>query len=300
MNRILLIGSDGQLGQELQETLKRVELFPVNRQQLDLSEPKKIRELVEEVQPQIIINAAAYTAVDKAETEPDLATSVNGTAPTIMAQVAQEQNAFLIHVSTDYVFDGTKSTPYVELDSTNPLNVYGHSKLMGEQGIQAHTDRYILLRTAWVYGEFGKANFVKTMLRLFGDKEEVKVVADQAGTPTWTGDIAEVIAKLSDRIAENLGDAARLQSLAGIYHYTNSGIASWYDLAVAIYEEAEALGLPMKLQRLVPISTPEYPTLAQRPAYSVLSSQKVSSLLSGYPPQWRQSLRKMLVGYISN
>ena len=297
MSRILLIGANGQLGHQLLKTLtltKGVELFAVTRQELDLTNLDQIRQVFAEFKPDLAIAAAAYTAVDKAETETELANLVNGTAPTIMAQVAQEQNTFLIHVSTDYVFDGTKSSPYVESDSPHPISVYGHSKLMGEQGIQTHTDKYILLRTAWVYGEFGKTNFVKTMLRLFREREEVKVVVDQAGTPTWTGDIAQTIAKISDRIIQNLGDESQLQSLAGIYHYTNSGIASWYDFAVAIHEEAQALGILMQLKHLVPISTPEYPTLAQRPAYSVLSNQKVSSLISGYPPQWRQSLRKML------
>jgi dTDP-4-dehydrorhamnose reductase len=302
VSRILLIGGNGQLGCELHRLLSaidKVELLTVTRQQLDLSQSNQISEIFASFHPDIAINAAAYTAVDKAETEGELANLINGTAPTSMARVAQEQNVFLIHVSTDYVFDGTKSSPYIESDATNPLSVYGGSKLMGERGIQSHTDKYILLRTAWVYGALGKSNFVKTMLRLFGEKQEVKVVVDQAGTPTWTKDIAEVIVKLSDRITENLADAAALESLAGIYHYTNSGITSWYDFAVAIHEEAQALGFPMKLESLIPISTPEYPTLAQRPAYSVLSSRKVSSLISGYPPQWRQSLRKMLKQLIS-
>jgi dTDP-4-dehydrorhamnose reductase len=297
VSRILLIGGNGQLGCELHQLLSsidRVELLTVTRQQLDLSQLNQIREVFRTFRPDIAINAAAYTAVDKAETEGELANLINGTAPTSMARVAREQNTFLIHVSTDYVFDGTKSSPYIESDATNPLSVYGSSKLMGEVGIQTHTDKYILLRTAWVYGEFGKGNFVKTMLRLYKEKQEVKVVVDQAGTPTWTRDIAEVIVKLSDRIIDNLADEDALQSLAGIYHYTNSGITSWYDFALAIQEEAQALGYPMTLERLIPISTPEYPTLAQRPAYSVLSSRKVSSLFSDRPPQWRQSLRKML------
>lgn len=294
MSRILLIGADGQLGGELQQHLSRADLFAVNRQQLDLTAPEAIAQKVSQLKPQIIINAAAYTAVDKAESEPELAMLVNGTAPKKLAQAAREQGAFLIHISTDYVFDGTSSSPYIESDRTNPLNVYGRSKLTGEKGIQDSTDKYILLRTAWVYGEFGQNNFVKTMLRLFRDREEVRVVADQAGTPTWTGDIAAAVGELSDRLAQNLTDEAALNSLSGIYHFTNSGIASWYDLAVAIQEEAEVLGYPMQLKRLIPISTPEYPTAAQRPAYSVLSNCKISPLLPSHPPQWRKSLRKVV------
>jgi dTDP-4-dehydrorhamnose reductase len=302
VSRILLIGSDGQLGRELKDILAlspTTELFSVNRQQLDLTETEKIEELVEQVRPKIIINAAAYTAVDKAETEVDLANLINGSVPGVMALAAQKHDAILIHVSTDYVFDGTNHTPYTEIDAPNPIGIYGSSKLAGEKGIQAGTDKYIILRTAWVYGEFGQSNFVKTMVRLFKEREEVKVVVDQIGTPSWAKDIAETIIHFSDRLTENIDNKAALQSLMGIYHYTNSGAASWYDLAVAIFEEAQVLGLPMKIQRICPITTPEYPTIAQRPAYSVLSKQKISTLFSEYPPHWQESLRKMLKKIVS-
>jgi len=283
MSRILLTGADGQLGQELQQTLAPLgEVIAVTRQELDLSQGEHIRQLVQQVRPSIIVNSAAYTAVDKAESEVDLAQAVNGTAPTIMAEEAEKIAALLLQVSTDYVFDGKKNTPYLETDLTYPLSSYGKSKLAGEVGIQQVTDNYLILRTAWVYGVYGKGNFVKTMLRLGQDREELRVVADQVGSPSWAKDIAEAIAQL-------------LQSeTTGIYHFTNSGVVSWYDFAIAIFEEARALGFPLKVQKVIPITTADYPTPAVRPAYSVLSGKKITDILGDYPPYWRDSLRKML------
>jgi dTDP-4-dehydrorhamnose reductase len=282
-NRILLTGADGQLGQELQQTLVSLgEVIALTRQELDLSQGEQIRQLVQQIQPTIIVNSAAYTAVDKAESEVDLAQAVNGTAPTIMAEEAEKIGALLLQVSTDYVFDGQKNTPYLETDPTHPLSSYGKSKLAGEMGIQQVTDNYLILRTAWVYGVYGKGNFVKTMLRLGQDREELRVVADQVGSPSWAKDIADAIAQL-------------LQSEAtGIYHFTNSGVVSWYDFAIAIFEEARVLGFPLKVQRVIPITTADYPTPAVRPAYSVLSGKKITETLGNYPPYWRDSLRKML------
>ena len=284
MSRILVIGSAGQLGQELQQTLVPYgEVVAVDRKTLDLSQPDQIRELVQQLQPQIVINAAAYTAVDQAEKEHETARMINAIAPTILAQEVQKLKALLIHVSTDYVFDGSKNHPYTENDIPNPLSIYGQSKLAGEQGIQENCQSYLILRTAWVYGAYGKSNFVKTMLRLGSEREEVRVVTDQIGTPTWAKNIADAIAQLTS-----------LRPNTGIYHYTNSGVASWYDFAVAIFEEAKQLGFPLKIQRVIPITTAEYPTPAQRPTYSVLSCRKISAVLNTYPPHWRQELRQML------
>ena len=282
-NRILLTGADGQLGHELQQTLMPLgEVIALTRQKLDLSQGEQIRQLVQQVRPSMIVNSAAYTAVDKAESEVELAQAVNGTAPKIMAEEAEKIGALLLQVSTDYVFDGQKNTPYLETDPTHPLSSYGKSKLAGEIGIQQVTDNYLILRTAWVYGVYGKGNFVKTMLRLGQDREELRVVADQVGSPSWAKDIAEAIAQL-------------LQSeTTGIYHFTNSGVVSWYDFAIAIFEEARALGFPLKVQRVIPITTADYPTPAVRPAYSVLSGKKITETLGDYPPYWRDSLRKML------
>jgi dTDP-4-dehydrorhamnose reductase len=282
-NRILLTGADGQLGNELQQTLAPLgEVIALTRQKLDLSQGEQIRQLVQQVRPSMIVNSAAYTAVDKAESEVELAQAVNGMAPKIMAEEAEKIGSLLLQVSTDYVFDGQKNTPYLETDPTHPLSSYGKSKLAGEVGIQQVTDNYLILRTAWVYGVYGKGNFVKTMLRLGQDREELRVVADQVGSPSWAKDIAEAIAQL-------------LQSeTTGIYHFTNSGVVSWYDFAIAIFEEARALGFPLKVQRVIPITTADYPTPAVRPAYSVLSGKKITETLGDYPPYWRDSLRKML------
>ena len=286
MKSILLIGGAGQLGQELQKTLAPLaQLRVCDRSSLDLTQTDAIRELVADIQPDLIVNAAAYTAVDKAEAEPELAQRINATAPGILAQSAQQLGATLIHISTDYVFDGKQNSPYLESAPTNPLSVYGQSKLAGEQAVQKECDRYLILRTAWVYGVQGKGNFVKTMLRLGAEREEIRVVTDQVGSPTWTNDIAQAIA---DLITQSNWD------LNGIYNYTSSGVASWYDFAVAIFEEAQQLGFPLKVKRVVPITTAEYPTPAHRPAYSVLSSTKTSEVLGTYPPHWRQGLRLML------
>ncbi|KAM3114176.1 dTDP-4-dehydrorhamnose reductase [Phormidesmis sp. 146-33] len=287
MKRILLTGSDGQVGQDLQKSLKGT--IAVTRNTLDLTQPDQIRQMVEQVKPDLIVNAAAYTAVDRAETEPELAYAVNAIAPGILSEMAQKVGADLIHLSTDYVFDGTQSTPYTEQDLPNPISVYGRSKLAGEQAIQqswcsTHTS-YLIIRTAWVYGAHGKSNFVKTMLRLGADRDQIRVVTDQIGTPTWSHHLAQAIANLIPKLKDN----------SGIYHFTNQGTASWYDFATAIFEEATALGFPLKVQSVVPITTAEYPTPAQRPAYSLLSSDKLSALLKTDPPTWRPALRQMLI-----
>lgn len=291
MSKILLIGSTGQVGQELQKTLKPLgELTFLTRQQLDLTQAEDIKKTISSHQPDIIVNAAAYTAVDKAETDSNSAMTINATAPSVMAQAAKEIAAKLVHISTDYVFDGKNYTPYKEDDVTNPLGVYGESKLLGEEGVIANCDRFIILRTAWVYGSRGHGNFVKTMLRLGASREELKVVADQIGSPTWSYEIASAIARLIS--SENDVDF-------GIYHFSNSGVASWYDLAVAIFEEAAQLGFPLKIKTVYPVTTADYPTPAQRPNYSVLSKGKYTKALGLYPPHWRNSLKEMLQEWLS-
>lgn len=289
MKRILITGAGGQLGQELVQFLSPdAEVMATTRSQLDLSQPNQIFSIVTDFAPQIIINAGAYTAVDKAESEPELAEMVNGISPGILAKAAQSLGGKLIHVSTDYVFDGTQHRPYLEMDLTNPVSVYGRSKLSGENAIQAVDGDYAIVRTAWVYGAGKTGNFVKTMLRLGSEREELRVVCDQIGSPTWTKDLARAIVGLTDSTA------------TGIYHYTNSGVASWYDFAVAIFEEAKRLGVPLKVERVIPISTEQYPTPAKRPAFSVLSTVKLSELLGNYPPHWRQALRQMLPEWVSS
>ena len=288
MHKIAVVGADGQVGQELQHTLRPLgELHLFNRQSLDLSQPDAIAQVLAPLQPSVIVNAAAYTAVDKAESEPELAQTINAIAPTQLAKLAQSLNAPLIHISTDYVFDGTKGSPYLTTDPTHPMSVYGQSKLDGEKGIQDNCDRHYILRTAWVYGSYGKSNFVKTMLRLGADRTELKVVADQIGTPTWAKSIAEAIAALIQTLDTK-------PAPSGVYHFTNSGVASWYDFAIAIFEEARSLGIPLKIEQVLPITTADYPTPAQRPSYSVLSLQDIVPILGGAPLHWRAALRLML------
>jgi dTDP-4-dehydrorhamnose reductase len=283
MKRILLVGNNGQVGRELEETLSSLgEVIGTNRQTLDLTQPTIISKFIEDVQPDIIVNAAAYTAVDKAETEPELAYAINATAPKMMAEAAQKLGSLLLHISTDYVFDGKKNTPYTEEDITNPLGIYGRSKLAGEENIRQICDRHVILRTAWVYGTYGKSNFVKTMLHLGGERETIRVVCDQVGSPTWARDIADAIAQLL------------AADVTGTYHFTDSGVASWYDFAIAIFEAAKQMGFPLKVQQILPITTSEYPTPAQRPAYSVLATKKISNILNYQVPYWRDSLKKMM------
>lgn len=285
MKKVLLIGAKGQVGQELQVTLPQLgEVISIGREELDLTNSEKISQLIREIHPDYLVNAAAYTAVDKAETEPDLAYSINATAPKIMAEAAEKIKAKFLHISTDYVFDGRKNTPYLETDMTNPLGVYGQSKLRGEEEIKTVNSQAIILRTAWVYGSYGKSNFVKTMVRLGKEREELKVVVDQVGSPTWAKDIAAAITQL----------LINADNPPGIYNFTNSGVASWFDLTKAIFEEAKISGIPLKIQRVIPITTAEYPTPAVRPAYSVLSGQKISQQLGYIPPYWRDSLKAML------
>lgn len=286
--RILLTGSQGQVGQQLKRQLSgsnRWDVTCLNRTNLDLTDVDAIAHCIQTIQPHIIINAAAYTAVDRAEAEPDLAYIVNARAPEKIATVAKATGAALIHISTDYVFAGTQSSPYTEEVEAQPLSVYGASKLAGEQAIQSIDGHSLILRTSWLYGSYGKSNFVKTMLRLGAERQELRVVRDQIGSPTYTKPLANAITQL-------LSTINTIES--GIYHYTNSGVASWYDFAVAIVEEGRTVGFPLKVQDVVPITTDEYPTSAPRPAYSVLDCSKISRLFGHTTPHWRVSLREML------
>ena len=289
-HKIAFIGANGQVGRELQHILKPLgEVTAFNRQTLDLSQPDSLTAPLQSLAPTIIVNAAAYTAVDKAESEPELAYRINAAAPEQLAKLAQSLNAQLVHISTDYVFDGSKGSPYLPSDPVGPVSVYGRSKLAGEQAIQTHCERYWIIRTAWVYGVYGKGNFVKTMLKLGADRSELKVVADQIGTPTWAKSIAETIANLIGTSSSDSGPAP-----TGIYHFTNSGVASWYDFAIAIFEETKALGIPLQIENVLPITTADYPTPAQRPAYSVLSNASLQPFLPENPMHWRSALRLML------
>ena len=284
--KVLVVGAGGQLGQELQRTSRPdIECLAMTRAQLDIADLAVVAQCLDAVAPQLVINAAAYTAVDKAESEVDAAQRGNVAGPLALAQACAQQGVRLIHISTDFVFDGSASQPYKPDGATAPLGEYGRSKRAGELAVQRLLPHALILRTGWVYSRYG-SNFVKTMLRLMSQRDELAVVADQIGTPTWAHGLAEAV----------WASAARPQ-LSGIYHWSDAGVCSWYDFAVAICEEALALGLLAKPVKICPITTAEYPTQAPRPAYSVLD--KTDSwrdfALAGVP--WRQQLRAMLEDY---
>lgn len=286
--KVLLVGAGGQVGQELEALLaadQEVTLLACDRASLDLTQPQAMAERVQAFVPEVIINAAAYTAVDRAESEPELAEAVNALAPGYLAQAATQVQAQLVHISTDYVFDGRQSVPYREDSPCNPLGVYGRTKRAGEEAVIAGCDRSVILRTAWVYGAKGKGNFAKTILRLSQERDHLRVVYDQVGTPTWTRDIAGAIAQILPHLGPDT---------YGTYHFTNSGVSSWYDFAVEIVALAASMGVPLTLQQVEPITTADYPTPAQRPAYSVMGCEKIADLLGHKPPHWRQSLSKMM------
>jgi dTDP-4-dehydrorhamnose reductase len=301
MTRILLTGITGQVGWELQRTLSPLgEVVPVGREvsaqnlRIDLAQPDTIRSVIREVRPNLIVNAAAYTAVDKAESEPDLAMAINGTAAGIIAEEAKLLGASVIHYSTDYVFNGAQSTPYTEADQTDPLSVYGKTKLAGEQAIQAIAVPHLILRTSWVYGARGK-NFLLTMLKLAQDRETLSVVNDQIGSPTWSYAIAQSTAKI---LAQGLKDSSSFwDKNSGIYNLTSTGQTSWYDFAKAIFELDSPQLAPnkaeRKLKQLLPIPTSQYPTPAKRPAFSLLNSHKISEQFGLLLPSWDQSLAQL-------
>jgi dTDP-4-dehydrorhamnose reductase len=288
--KILVTGANGQVGWELQRTLHTLgDVVACDRGTLDLSDPDSIRGKVREVRPDVIVNAGAYTAVDKAESEPELAMAVNGVAPGVLAEEAKQLGALLLHYSTDYVFDGTKAEPYLESDATNPVSVYGSTKLAGEKAIEAADGAYLIFRTSWVYGGRGK-NFLLTILRLAGEREELRVVDDQFGAPTWCRTIAEataqVVAKLS---AGGRIDADRAVDVRGTYNLTAGGRVSWCGFARAIVEATRPRrgGISPKVTR---ITTAEYPLPARRPVSSLLSNLKLQDTFGIFCPPWDHAL----------
>lgn len=281
--KILLTGKNGQVGWELQRTLATLgEVVAVDRQALDLANPDAIRALIREVKPALIVNPAAYTAVDKAESEPELAMAVNGIAPGIMAEEAKKLGAAMVHYSTDYVFDGSKISPYKENDLPNPGNVYGKTKLAGEQAVQAAGIPYLILRTSWVYGPRGK-NFLLTMLRLAQERDELKIVDDQIGAPTSSRMIAEATAQILAQCSSSFANHA------GLYHLTAAGQTSWHGFAAAILESrAQATGATGP--RLMPIPTSAYPLPALRPMYSVMANDNLQRAFGVAIPSWQGGL----------
>ena len=288
--KILLTGKNGQVGWELQRTLAPLgEVVAVDRQALDLAKPDAIRALIREIKPDLIVNPAAYTAVDKAESEPELAMAVNGIAPGIMAEEAKKLGAAMVHYSTDYVFDGTKTSPYTEIDLPNPGNVYGKTKLAGEQAIQAAGIPHLILRTSWVYGSRGR-NFLLTILRLAQERDELKIVDDQIGAPTSSRMIAEVTGQiLAQCFSPSAHHPSPITPYSGLYHLTAAGQTSWHGFAAAILESrARLTGTPGP--RLSPIPTSAYPLPASRPLYSVMANEKLQRVFGVSAPAWPNGL----------
>lgn len=277
--KVLITGASGQLGKALQVTRPAgIDLLALNRSGMDLSDPATIRPLILRERPAAVINAAAYTAVDKAESEEAMANTVNAKAVAELAGALKEVGGKLVHVSTDFVFDGTSSRAYLPDDNRNPLSTYGRSKADGEAAVGADD---ILVRTAWVYAA-GGGNFVRTMLRLMSEKSELGVVVDQIGSPTWATGLAQTLWGLLEKNA------------AGIFHHSDAGIASWYDFAVAIQEEGIACGLLKKAIPIRPIPSSAYPTPAKRPSFSLLDCSSTRDLLGDGYTHWRTNLRLML------
>ncbi|MBZ5502464.1 MAG: dTDP-4-dehydrorhamnose reductase [Acidobacteriia bacterium] len=300
--RILLTGKNGQVGAELARFLPHLgAVVAFDRQQLDLSQPDHVRRAIREIRPQIIVNAAAYTAVDQAETDETAARAINAEAPRIIAEEAKKIGAGVVHYSTDYVFDGSKTSPYEEDDPPHPLSVYGRTKLAGEQAIRDAGVPHLIFRTAWVYGTRGR-NFLLTILRLATQREELKIVHDQTGAPTWSREIARATASILEQRCRSGPDAFSLAPVSGTYHMTAGGTTTWYEFAQAILEEAAQAprdlpwlaaatsGHPLLVRRIVPITTAEYPTPARRPAYSVLSNSRLGSRFGCQLPPWRAQL----------
>jgi len=286
MLRILVPGKTGQVGWELQSTLAPLgTVIALDRSGMDLANPDSIRRAIRDAKPEVLINAAAYNNVDKAESEPELAMRVNGVAPGIMAEEAKRLGAILIHYSTDYVFDGELDRPYNEDDAPNPVSGYGRSKLAGEQAIRESSATHLIFRTSWVYAARGH-NFLRTILKLARERSELRIVDDQIGAPTWARAIAEMTAQA---LGPNGIDLDRAREKTGLYHLTAGGAVSWFGFAGAILAEAKGT-LGKDLPRLIPIPTSEYPLPARRPANSRLDTSKLTRAFGLTPPNWEAML----------
>jgi dTDP-4-dehydrorhamnose reductase len=287
---ILLFGKNGQVGWELQQTLAPLgQVVALGRGELDLQDFDGLRQGVRRNKPVLIVNAAAYTDVNRAESEPEQAMNVNGIAPGILAEEAKRLGAIFVHYSTDYVFDGQTNSPYTEQDKPAPLNTYGRTKLAGEQAVQAADGAYLILRTSWVYGLRGR-NFLCTILSRAREKDKLQVVNDQTGSPTWCRSVADATASILFKLLQTDDRYEKARSLAGVYHYAASGYTTWFGFAKAILE-TDPQKNPSISPMLLPISSDTYPSPARRPRYSVLSTDKIKDRFGILPSHWRDQLR---------
>jgi dTDP-4-dehydrorhamnose reductase len=289
--KILVFGRIGQVGWELRHKLACLgQVTAIEYPEIDFSKPDSIRTAVRAAEPAVILNAAAYTEVDKAESDPELATAINATAPGVIAEEAKRLGSLLVHYSTDYVFDGTKPGPYVETDAPNPINVYGKTKLAGDQAIQSVGGDYLILRTSWVYGARGN-NFLLTMLRLAQERAELRIVDDQIGTPTSSECIAQATANILAQLLVPAGGG--LQGRSGIYNLTNSGETSWCGFARSLLTKSAGT-FGFKVPNLIPITTSEFPRPAKRPVNSRLSCQRMEQTFGVTLPHWEHALSLVL------
>ena len=291
MAKFLITGANGQVGYCLTQQLQgKHEILAVDRDELDITDERSVQKTIENFRPDVIINAAAHTAVDRAETEVELSEAINVKGPKYLAEAAKSVGAAILHISTDYVFDGQGEGKYKETDITAPQGVYGRTKLEGEQAVAQANDKFIVFRTAWVFGEHGN-NFVKTMLRLAKTRDTLGVVADQIGGPTYAGDIAAALIDISERIIDD-------QNVEyGIYHFTGEPYISWCDFAKAIFTEAVSQNILEKAPHVNAITTADYPTPAKRPANSCLDLTKIQRVFGIQPSNWKEAL-KNIKGYM--
>lgn len=301
---ILLTGMTGQVGSELLRLLPELgEVVAPSRHELDVVDTANIQRIVRQVRPQLIVNAAANTAVDRAESDQALAHSVNAMAPGVLAEEAKRCGSAIVHYSTDYVFDGSKKTPYEETDLPNPINVYGKTKLAGEQAVRAAGVPHLIFRSSWIYATHGH-NFLLTILRLATEREELRIVRDQIGAPTWSREIAATTANILAQLLGQNDTASAISPFSGTYHMTAAGETTWYDFTNSIFEQAARVSSPppwfdeatggrhRMAKRIIPITTAEYPTPASRPAYSVLSNSRLNRTFSVELSDWRTQLQR--------